>query len=264
VSAEAATLVPGVLAAALAGLAAVLLVPAPSTPVRASLVLAVVAVPAAGVVVWARPDPRILVLLVVGAAAMCGGLALLGRRRRRGAARRRQAGLLEACGVLSSELTAGQPPATALARAARVWPGLEPVLRSHDLGADVPDAWRALAGQAGAQDALVLAAAWQVAHRSGRGLGEALARVSDGLRASAATRRVVESELSSARATARLLAVLPLLALVVGGGAVPGSSPTTFLLETPVGLACLGAGLALGFLGLWWIEAIADDVERRC
>ncbi len=145
-----------------------------------------------------------------------------------------------------------------------MWPGLEPVLRSHDLGADVPDAWRAVSRQPGAHDALLVAAAWQVSHRSGVGLGEALGRVAAGLRASGATRRVVESELASARATARLLAALPVLALLVGGGAVPGSSPWAFLLGTPVGLACLGAGLGLGFAGLWWIEAIADDVERRC
>lgn len=252
-------------AALLAGVAASLAVRPPgaaSAPGRGgALVVGTLVLAAAAAI---RPDPRHLVLVLVAAALVAGAAALLRRRRLRLAARRRQAGLLEACGVLSSELTAGRPPAAALGRAVRAWPGLEPVLRSHDLGADVPDAWRSLARLPGGQDALVLAAAWQVSHRSGRGLGEALGRVAEGLRASQATRRVVESELASARATARLLAALPVLALVVGGGAVPGSSPWAFLLGTPVGLACLASGLGLGFLGLWWIEAIADGVERRC
>lgn len=250
-------------AALLAGLAAALWVRGPGPPRRGPALAVGAALTAAGLTAF-QPDPRHLVLAAAGAGLVGGGAALVRRRGRRQEARRRQAGLLEACGVLADELTAGQPPATALRRATRVWPGLEPVVRSHDVGADVPDAWRALADRPGAHDALVLAAAWQVSHRSGRGLGEALARVADGLRAGVATRRVVESELASARATARLLAALPVLVLVLGGGAVPGSSPWDFLLGTPVGLACLVAGLALGFTGLWWIEAIADDVERRC
>ncbi len=250
-------------AALLAGLAAGLFQrPAPSTDRRGAVVVAL------ALAVWAvgslSPDARHLLVLSVTSASLAGGVLLVRRRRHRLAARRRAGQLLEACGVLSAELTSGQPPGAALRRAQRCWPGLAPVLRSHDLGADVPDAWRSLAREAGAQDALLVAAAWQVSHRSGVGLGEALGRVAAGLRASGATRRVVESELASARATARLLAALPALALLVGGGAVPGSSPWAFLLGTPVGLACLGAGLGLGFAGLWWIESIADDVERRC
>ena len=249
-------------AAALAGVAAASCVR--GAPVRSGWPVAAAVVAVAALTVAWSPDPRHLALLLLGAGLLAMGGLLVARRRRRWEARRRQAGLLEACGVLSSELTAGQPPATALGRAVRVCPDLEPVLRGHHLGADVPDAWRALARRPGAHDALVLAAAWQVSHRSGRGLGEALARVADGLRGAAATRRVVESELASARATARLLAALPVVALVVGGGAVPGSSPWAFLIGTPVGVGCLVGGLGLGFLGLWWIEAIADDVEARC
>jgi tight adherence protein B len=180
-------------------------------------------------------------------------------RRRRVAAD--QAAVLEVCDLLAADLAAGRPPDAALAAGAERWPPLVPVVEAMRLGADVPEAMRRLAAERrGAVDLRWVAGAWQVAQHSGHGLADALARVAARIRARRRTRRVVTSELASARATARLVAALPVVALGMGSGA--GGDPWAFLLGTPVGWGCLALGLAFGLLGLWWIEAIADAVDR--
>lgn len=177
-------------------------------------------------------------------------------RRERRAREERSERALEACAVMADELRAGRSPEAALSLAARWCPELLPVLGAQELGADVPTALR----RTGLEEMRFVGAAWQVASRSGRGLGEALARVVDGLRASRATRRVVASELASARATARLLVALPVLAML--GGAAGGGRPWEFFLGSVAGHLCLALGLALAWGGLRWIDFIADDVER--
>lgn len=200
--------------------------------------------------------PRAGALLFVLAAAGSAGVALVRRQRSRKAAEVVSARVLETCEVMASELASGQAPGECLDRAAATWSPLMPVAAAFHVGADVPAAMRALAAELdGAGDLRVVAAAWQVAHRTGEGLAATIDRVAESLLAAAGTRRVVAGELASARATARLVAGLPVLALVMGSGA--GGDPWGFLLGTPPGLACLALGLTFGLAGLWWIETIA-------
>ena len=217
-------------------------------------------VPVAVAAAIALSGPRVAVLAGVTAGAAAGASLLWSARRRRRTAEAAASRVLETCELLAAELAAGQPPGRALDRAALDWAPLTPVAEAFRVGADVPTAFRELADVPGCGDLRLVAAAWQVAHRTGHGLADAVDVVADGLRGSAASRRVVAGELASARATARLVGGLPVLTLAMGSGA--GGNPWRFLLGHPVGLACLAGGLAFGLAGLAWIEAIARDVDR--
>lgn len=167
--------------------------------------------------------------------------------------------MAEVCDLLAAELSAGRPPETALREAAAVWPALVSVADVARLGGDVSGALREVAQTPGASGLRLLAAAWSVSRRTGGGLGVATRRVAEAVRREQATRSVVAGELASARATARLMAALPIVALLMGSGA--GADPWSFLLRTPAGLGCLAAGLASGLAGVWWIEQIAHGVD---
>ncbi|GAB3245188.1 type II secretion system F family protein [Nocardioides dilutus] len=248
------------LGAVLASVAAVALLLTPPRPSGADgrawpgWLLVAAAVTAAGLV--AGPDR--LVPTLVAAAACWSGWSLWRRRRRRHEEWLVAERVREACEHLAAELAAGRPSGAALDQVALSWSPLAPVAEAHRVGADVPDALRQAASLPGAADLRLLAAAWQVAHRTGQGLASAVERVAGDLVATRRTRRVVEGELASARATARLVGGLPLLAWAMGSGA--GGDPLGFLLGTPLGWGCLVLGVAFGVVGLWWIEAIARSV----
>ncbi len=221
---------------------------------------------------WLRgwPGPAAVLVLVVPPAwlgpVLVFALGAAGARmlwRRRAAAREAEqnaARLAEVCDLLAAELSAGRPVETALDEAATAWPRIRPVAEVCRFGGDVPAALREAAGVPGAGGLRFLAAAWSMSQRTGGGLGAATRRVAELVGRGQATQRVVAGELASARATARLVAALPAVALLMGSGA--GADPWTFLLRTPWGLGCLTAGLAVGLVGLWWIEVIAREVDR--
>lgn len=227
---------------------------------RAPTVSMVAAVAAAAGVLAVTGSLRVVAAALVGVALVAGTVRLLRARRREVSATTRRSRVIELCDAVQAELAAGQGAGQALERAAVEWAEVAPVARVAGSGGDVPGALRELAAEPGAGALRVVAAAWQVAHRTGHGLADTLGRVADDLRAGEQTRRIVAGELASARATARLLAVLPVLALVMGSGA--GGDPWQFLLGHPVGLACLTGGLGLTYGGLVWIDALARSIER--
>jgi tight adherence protein B len=200
-------------------------------------------------------EGTVLALGVVAVGAAAGAWRMTARGRERRVAQERADRVVEVCEALAGELRAGQPPLRALRHCVEVWSELEPVATAGELGADVPRALRKLASLPGASGLAEVASAWQVSHGSGGTMALALGRVAESSRRSRAAQRLVASELASAQATARLVAVLPVAVLAMGSGL--GGDPWAFLLNTPVGLGCLALGLVLAYTGLTWIERIA-------
>lgn len=201
-----------------------------------------------------------LALILLGVAV--GGWLLWRQGRRERERELREAVVVELSEALVGDLRAGQPVLTALARGQELWPSLAPVVAAARLDADVPAALRRVAALPGAEGLGDVASAWQVSQRSGASLATALGQVAESARARQSALHVVRAELSSARATARLVAVLPFAVLTLTSGV--GAEPWAFLLAHPAGLACLGVGAALVLGGLWWLERIAMGVTRVC
>jgi tight adherence protein B len=217
---------------------------------------------AAGVVTAVGVAAGVPVLLLPTAVLLTWAATTLAIRARRDTeAVGRRTRVVDACEAMLGELHAGQPPLRALDRASSAWPALVPVARAARLDGDVPSALRAVSTSPGAGALQRLADAWQLCAASGSGLASALEQVLSTVRVEHEVVLTVRSELASARATARLLAVLPVIVLVMAQGI--GAHPWRFLLATVPGQLCLGLGVGLAVVGVMWLERIADDVQGR-
>lgn len=224
--------------------------PPPSRPVVDARVGALLA--GAAALLWVGPVPA--ALLAAGAALALRAWTGRGRAAEQAAERVRA---VEACAALAGELRAGRTPAEALSAAAELASGgsrtaLAAAAAAAAAGADVPAALlqRTAAPAAVPEVLRGLAACWAVCATAGSGLAAAVERLAEGLRASLAQRRAVEAELAGPRATAAMLAVLPLAGLALAAGL--GADPLRVLLHTPAGLVCLVVGVGLDVLGLRW------------
>lgn len=215
---------------------------------------------AGGVAALLLLEPQRLGLAAVVVVALEGARRQRRRQRCRREATRTRASVVEVGEALVAELRAGRPTQSALTSVCRLWAPMAEIARAAHLDADVPGALRRLAGRPGAEGLADLAAAWELAGRTGSGLAVALDRVVGGARDANADLTTVEGELASARATGRVVAGLPLLTLGLGAGA--GVGTWRWLLDTPWGIACLAAATGLALAGLTWIDRIADGVAR--
>ncbi len=202
------------------------------------------------------------VLAAVGVLLAVTAVDALARRTRARAAGQERRAAGEACAALASELRAGRPAGTALEAAAVVAAGplrdrLRAASGSARLGGDVTQALRQGPPTAVPEVVAGLSACWKVCAGTGSGLAAAVERLADGLRARDDARRAVEAELAGPRATAGLLAVLPLAGIGLAAGL--GARPVHVLLHTTVGAGCLVLGVVLDLLGLLWSRRIATS-----
>jgi tight adherence protein B len=167
------------------------------------------------------------------------------------------------CASAAGELHVGRTPAAAMSAANdAVGPDLRallaPVAGVAALGGDVSASLRAASECAGAEALRYVGACWHVAADAGAGLATALHRLGNALGAGERVREEVTAQLAAARASARVLAVLPVFGLLLG--AAIGAKPVHFLLHRPVGAACAALTVVLDIAGLAWTDRIAARV----
>ena len=203
--------------------------------------------------------PHLVVLGLTAAGLAWAVTHLVGRGRSRRQRLTRRGRVVSMCDALVAELESGQPPAAAVDAVARDWPELEAVRDAARLGGDVPSALRVLSERPGGEPLASVAAGWEVAARSGAGLADVLERLAGVLRTDEDVRREVAANLAAPRATATMLAVLPVFG--IGLGTALGADPLGVLLGTLPGALCLSAGSVLAVAGLFWVERIVDRAE---
>jgi len=195
--------------------------------------------------------PALAALALSSVVGLAIHLAWTAQVRRRG--RAAEEASLDCVAALAAELRAGRAPPTALATVAEhaagfLQPPLAEAARTAALGGDTAAVLRE--ADSGTGELRRLAAAWQLSVSSGCSLAGVLDAVDADLRARRQLRRLLSGLLSGPRATAGLLAVLPVLGLAMGAGL--GADPLHVLITTGPGQLALVAGVGLDVAGVLW------------
>ena len=179
-------------------------------------------------------------------------------KERRTRPQRWRTSVIELCDAMAAELAAGRTPDEAFTAAATV---LDPHVSKKllNIPRPPPDHLEELASRPGAEGLRLLAACWRIGSERGGTLAAVLDGLAAALRDEEAQRQDVSVQLAGPRATARLLAALPLLGLAMASAL--GAHPIPFLFGTLPGLACLITGTTLNLTGLYWTHHLAQSAE---
>lgn len=153
----------------------------------------------------------------------------ISRRRARRDSIRSRATLLDRLAGMAADLRAGLPPTS-----------------SVPIGPTDPGAQRIVR---------LTAAAAGLAEKTGAPLADLVERIEADARAADRAAAKADAEAAGARATAVLLAGLPVGGVALGYGI--GVDPLTVLLRTPIGAACAVGAVVLQLLGLAWTAHLA-------
>lgn len=225
----------------------------------------------------------LVVLLAAGASAgVASGIAVtvvLWIRRKRRAERRLDRQLddmLLALSLMIAELSVGAPPVRACEAAvtelrrrvpdaagsrSEIADGLEAMAFRAALGGSVIDAPGTADGASGHASWHRIGIAWQTADQRGLPMIDMLGAVRSDLQARRGFADRTRAGLSGPRATATVLAGLPLLGIALGQAT--GAQPIQVLLGGGLGGVLLVAGTALAAAGVAWSERITGKVLTR-
>jgi tight adherence protein B len=223
------------------------------------------------------PGPVVLAVLTGAPGWLLGGFGVgiglaiatgttRSRWQARTAAKRRLSaagGLADAIRALAAELRAGAHPAEAAESAAIDAPEpaatvLTTVAATARLGGDIGAALHrreteipGLSGMLGP-----VAHAWSLADRHGLPLARVLDLAGRDLDGRVRFARQVQARMAGPRASAAVLAGLPLLGLLLGEGM--GAQPVHVLLATGIGQLLLAVGVALTCVGIRWTAHLTE------
>ena len=186
-------------------------------------------------------------------------------------------GLSDALGVLVAELRAGAHPGDAVRAAAETHTDRPPtmltdvptdviralfaVAAAAKLGGDVPAVLRGAGPEPLRPWLGRLADAWSLADRYGIALADLLEAVRCDTEHRVRFAAEVQARLAGPRATASMLAGLPLLGLALGHAV--GADPLRVLCETPVGQVLLVIGTGLACAGMQWSARLVSGAVPR-
>ena len=96
----------------------------------------------------------------------------------------------------------------------------------------------------------------ELSSQSGSSINEALTQVADKLMKRRNQEQLIATELASTKATAFVLAGLPIMG--AGMGLMLGSDSISWLLGSPAGRVCLVLGIGLELVGWFWIKRLLN------
>lgn len=225
---------------------------------------------------------RLLGAAAVGAAAVLGALAVgpstamilglivavaahrLARRRSAARARARTDAVLTAVDTVLGEVRAGAHPATACAAVGQdgghgaVPEAFARAAATAVLGGTVAESLTESAHRI--PDLAAPAAAWRLAEQHGLGMADLLETVRADLAARRDHARRIDAGMAGARATAAVLAALPVLGIALGQ--LMGAAPLSVLLGGGIGGTAAFIGIGLIGLGLIWTDRITGRAGR--
>ena len=166
-----------------------------------------------------------------------------------------------ALGLICAELAAGSRTDHALLAAADVAGRFDAAFRAAAHAVEeASDPATALISVAGGSELRPVAAALEVAVRTGAPVAAVLDRARNDVADRMTNARDLAAAVSGARASAALLAVLPGLGVAMGAGL--GAAPLQVLFGTSVGHGVLATGAVLTAVGVLWMERLISGAER--
>ncbi|MCF8588683.1 type II secretion system F family protein [Gordonia liuliyuniae] len=223
--------------------------------------------------VWLFAAAPVLAAAVIGvgpgiAIGIVAVTAIALRRRsvRRAELDRRRDELRRALSFMIAEMSVGAPVVLACRSAADELAGDGPspvstelarMAARAELGGDPADAAAGGAGDVGIDR---LATAWAASSSRGLPMADLLQMLRSDLSARADHASRTRAGLAGPRATAMVLALLPILG--IGLGHLMGAAPLAVLLSPGIGAILLVVGAALVSAGVWWTNAITEKALR--